>query len=106
MTMKIEHIFKRDFTKKPFRGEKITDAVLKAMLSVEKGDVKAAELISNEILDTLLHRKKTSPNYIPNVEEIQDLVEQKLMESKFLDVAKSYILYRNQRAQKKKTKYI
>ena len=104
--MKIEHIFKRDFTKKPFRAEKITDAVLKAMLSVNKGDVKAAELISYEICEALLDRKKTSPNYMPNVEEIQDLVEQKLMESKFLDVAKSYILYRNQQAQKKKTQYI
>lgn len=100
--MRIENIFKRDFTKKTFKLEKITDAVLKAMMSVNKGDVKASEKISMEIYNTLIQRKKNSPNYVPNVEEIQDLVEQKLMQSEFLDVAKAYILYRNQQAQKRK----
>ena len=100
--MNIENIYKRDFTKKAFQLEKITDAILKAMMSVNKGDVKAAESISSEIYKTLIKRKKNSPNYVPNVEEIQDLVEQQLMQSQFLDVAKSYILYRNQQAQKRK----
>jgi hypothetical protein len=35
-------------------------------------------------------------------EEIQDVVEQRLMQSQFLDVAKCYILYRNEQAQKRK----
>ncbi len=100
--MRIENIFKRDFTKKTFKLEKITDAVLKAMMSVNKGDVKASEKISLEIYNTLIQRKKSSPNYVPNVEEIQDLVEKKLMQSEFLDVAKAYILYRSQQAQKRK----
>ena len=100
--MKIESIYKRDFTKKTFYSEKITDAILKAMISVDKGDVKAAEKISNEVYEKLIQRKKNSPNYVPNVEEIQDLVEQKLMKSEFLDAAKSYILYRNEQAQKRK----
>ena len=100
--MNIENIYKRDFTKKAFQLEKITDAILKSMMSVNKGDVKSAESISSEIYKTLIKRKKNSPNYVPNVEEIQDLVEQQLMQSQFLDVAKSYILYRNQQAQKRK----
>ncbi|RPG59829.1 MAG: ribonucleotide reductase [Flavobacteriales bacterium TMED191] len=100
--MRIENIFKRDFTKKTFKLEKITDAVLKAMMSVNKGDVKASEKISLEIYNTLIQRKKSSPNYVPNVEEVQDLVEKKLMQSEFLDVAKAYILYRSQQAQKRK----
>ena len=87
--MKIESIYKRDFTKKTFYPEKITDAILKAMISVDKGDVKAAEKISNEVYENLIQRKKNSPNYVPNVEEIQDLVEQKLMKSEFLDAANS-----------------
>ena len=99
--MKIESIYKRDFTKKTFYPEKITDAILKAMISVNKGDVKAAEKISNEVYENLIRRKKNSPNYVPNVEEVQDLVEQKLMKSEFLDAAKSYILYRNEQAQKR-----
>tara|TARA_Y100001954_G_C15780395_1_gene589469 strand:- start:566 stop:1882 length:1317 start_codon:yes stop_codon:yes gene_type:complete len=99
--IQIENIFKRNFAKKPFELEKITDAILRAMISVKKGDVKDAEDISMEVYNELLIRKKESPNYVPNVEEIQDLVEHKLMQSKFLDVAKAYILYRNTQAQKR-----
>ena len=99
--MHIDSIFKRDFTKKSFELEKITDAILKAMLSVKNGDVRDAEKISSDVYNTLLERKKESKEYSPNVEEIQDLVEQKLMQSEFLDVAKAYILYRNEQAQKR-----
>ena len=99
--MKIESIFKRDFTQKSFELEKVTDAILKAMLSVKNGDLRDAEKITGEVYATLLARKKVSPKYVPNVEEIQDLVEQQLMKSEFLDVAKAYILYRNMQAQKR-----
>jgi len=98
----IEKIFKRDFNQKQFELEKITDAILKAMLSVKHGDVRDAEKISNDVYQELVSRKIDSPNYIPNVEEIQDLVEHKLMQSEFLDVAKAYILYRNTQEQKRK----
>ena len=89
--MHIETIFKRTHAKMPFQIEKITDAVLKAMLSVKNGSPKDAENIANQVLNSLLKRKKDIPNYVPNVEEIQDLVEQTLMKSEFLDVAKAYI---------------
>jgi len=75
--MHIDSIFKRDFTKKSFELEKITDAILKAMLSVKNGDVRDAEKISSDVYNTLLERKKESKEYSPNVEESQDLVEQK-----------------------------
>ena len=93
--MHIETIFKRSHVKMPFKIEKITGAILKAMNSVENGTSKDAEHIANQVYQNLLERQKSIPKYTPNVEEIQDLVEQKLMQSKFLDVAKSYILYRN-----------
>ena len=99
--MRIDTIFKRDFSKETFELEKVTDAVLKAMLSVKNGDVRDAENITNDIHAILLERKQNSSNYVPNVEEIQDLVEQTLMKSQFLDVAKAYILYRNKQAQKR-----
>ncbi len=100
--MSVEHILKRDFSKKSFELTKITDAVLRAMMSVKKGDVKDAENISLCVHTILNKRKENTPNYIPNVEEIQDLVEQELMKSEFLDVAKAYILYRNQQTEKRK----
>jgi len=100
-TPQIENIFKRNFSKKTFELEKITDAILRAMISVNNGDVKDAEAIAQSVYTSLISRKQESPNYVPNVEEIQDLVETKLMQSKFLDVAKAYILYRNTQSQKR-----
>jgi len=99
--MHIEEIFKRNHFKKPFEIEKITDAILKAMLSVENGGPKDAEKIAKQVYVNLLERKEKIPHYVPNVEEIQDLVEQTLMQSEFLDVAKAYILYRNTQTKKR-----
>lgn len=99
--MQIEEIFKRNHVKMPFQIEKITEAVFKAMISVKSGEPKDAELIANQVNNVLLKRKLEIPNYVPNVEEIQDLVEQTLMQSQFLDVAKAYILYRNIQTKKR-----
>ena len=99
--MQIEEIYKRNHLKKPFLTEKITEAVLKAMRSVGEGSDEEAEKISNQVCSKLIERKNDIPYYIPNVEEIQDLVEQTLMKSEYLNVAKSYILYRNEQTKKR-----
>ena len=99
--MHIETIFKRSHARVPFQIEKITDAILNAMTSVKNGNIQDANGVAEKVYVSLLDRKKEIPNYIPNVEEIQDLVEQTLMKSEFLDVAKSYILYRNSQAKKR-----
>ena len=99
--MQIQEIFKRNHTKRPFQIEKISEAILKAMISVKNGNPNDAENIAQQVYSDLLNRKRDIPNYVPNVEEIQDLVEQNLMTSKFLNVAKAYILYRNIQAKKR-----
>ena len=99
--MQVESIFKRSHEKRPFKLEKITDAILKAMITVNNGDLADAEKIAYDVNKSLIARAIKIPNYTPNVEEIQDLVEKKLMQSKFLDVAKAYILYRNTQNQKR-----
>tara|TARA_B100001115_G_C15834322_1_gene416918 strand:- start:370 stop:1644 length:1275 start_codon:yes stop_codon:yes gene_type:complete len=99
--MQIQEIFKRNHTKRPFQIEKISEAILKAMISVKNGNPSDAENIAQQVYSDLLKRKRDIPNYVPNVEEIQDLVEQNLMTSKFLNVAKAYILYRNIQAKKR-----
>ena len=99
--MKIINIIKRDFTKKTFELDKISSAVLKAMKSVGNGNAEDANLIAKNVYFTLLDRDEKFTNYVPNVEEIQDIVEQQLMEAKFFEVAKSYIIYRNNQAQKR-----
>ena len=99
--MKIEIIVKRNSVKKPFELDKITDAILKAMQSVDNGNRNDAEQISFNVYTILLERKENILNYIPNVEELQDLVEQQLMKTELFDVAKAYILYRNTQARKR-----
>ncbi|WP_396591317.1 ribonucleotide-diphosphate reductase subunit beta [Allomuricauda sp. R78024] len=101
--MEITHVIKRDFVTKPFQLDKITNAILKAMTAANHGDFMDAERISGNVYTALLERKQFDESYVPTVEEVQDFVENKLMESGFFDVAKGYILYRNEQAQKRKT---
>ncbi|WP_426430058.1 ribonucleotide-diphosphate reductase subunit beta [Winogradskyella sp. HB-48] len=101
--MQITHIQKRDFSTKPFQLSKITNAILKAMTALEHGSLEDAERISQSVLDVLLKQKEKEPKYVPTVEEIQDAVENALMENSFFDVAKAYILYRDEQARKRKT---
>lgn len=101
--MEITQIIKRDYETSPFVLNKISNAVEKAMLSVGNGTKEDAKEISVNVLNELLERKGKDENYIPTVEEVQDLVEIKLMGSTFQDVAKAYILYRDEQARLRKT---
>ncbi len=101
--LEITEIIKRDYETSPFVLNKISNAVEKAMMSVGNGTKEDAKSISVKVLDDLLARKSKDQNYLPTVEEVQDLVEVKLMDSQFLDVAKAYILYRDEQARNRKT---
>ncbi|REG89050.1 ribonucleotide-diphosphate reductase subunit beta [Winogradskyella sediminis] len=101
--MEITQIIKRDYETSPFVLNKITNAIEKAMLSVGNGTKEDANTISVKVLQTLLDRKAKDHKYLPTVEEVQDLVEEKLMESSFHGVAKAYILYRDEQARSRKT---
>lgn len=101
--MEISHITKRDFSQKPFEIDKITSAIAKAMKAVNHGSVSDAERIANEVYNALLERKKGDNRYVPTVEQVQDVVEDRLMLSEFHDAAKAYILYRNKQALSRKS---
>ncbi len=96
-------IVKRDFSKKPFEREKITSAVHSAMEAVGNTDFISAEKISNDVYSKLMVRKNSDTTYIPTIEEVQDYVEKSLMEHEYFEVAKAYILYRNERAKERQT---
>ncbi|WP_299121883.1 ribonucleotide-diphosphate reductase subunit beta [uncultured Winogradskyella sp.] len=101
--LEITEIIKRDYETSPFVLRKISNAVEKAMMSVGNGTKEDANTISVKVLQELLDRKGKDYKYVPTVEEVQDLVEIKLMDSQFLDVAKAYILYRDEQARNRKT---
>ena len=101
--MEITEIIKRDYETSPFVLNKISNAVEKAMISVGNGTKEDANTIAVKVMQELLDRKSADYRYVPTVEEVQDLVEIKLMDSQFLDVAKAYILYRDEQARNRKT---
>jgi len=97
MQEKIKKVKKRNGRIVPFNRQKIVNAISKAMKSVKEGNlekdpVRVAERGVKEL------EKRYFPNYIPNIEEIQDVVEEKLILMDFPKTAKSYILYRQERA--------
>jgi len=101
--MEITQIIKRDYETSEFVLNKITNAIEKAMKSVGNGTRVDAEMISQNVLKSLLERKENHVNYIPTVEQVQDIVEDSLMHSAFPHVAKAYILYRNEQARNRET---
>ncbi|HBH11776.1 MAG: Ribonucleoside-triphosphate reductase, adenosylcobalamin-dependent [Clostridiales bacterium 38_11] len=76
-----------------FRSEKIVNAIIKAMNETKDGaNVELAQSIASDIRSIV-----TSSNRATTVEVIQDMVEDRLMDSSRKDVAKRYILYRYER---------
>ena len=101
--MEIEHIIKRDYSTKTFHLEKITGAIQKAMNAVGTGTEQNAQDVALSVYQTLVDRKENDVEYVPTIEEVQDIVETKLMDSQFKEAAKAYILYRNKRAQQRES---
>ena len=104
--MKIAHIYKRDQSKQPFKLDKIASAILQAMISVGKDDEEEAVRLAASVHAELLNRKHKLKNYLPNIEEIQDIVEQSLMKNEHFDVAKSYILHREKQNARDSATYL
>jgi len=101
--MDINQVQKRNGDIKEFNIQKIIKAINNAMREAGKGTREDAERIAELVFQELLQRGEMNPSYIPNIEEIQDVVEEGLMVGGFRDVAKSYILYRQARAAERKT---
>ena len=88
--MKASKVQKRDGRIVDFDHSLICRAILKAMDECGYDNKDMAYQMSLEISEEI-------DNECPTVEEIQDLVEKKLMVSGLQDVARAYILYRNKR---------
>src|SRR3989338_398207 len=94
MYMLPDKIKKRNGDIVDFNAEKIRIAIEKAMTAV-RGQKHTAEV--RAIVESVLTQIEGKyPNRIPGVEDVQDLVEVSLMEHRFFDVAKSYIVYRSE----------
>jgi len=92
----IEKIAKRDGRVVPFDSSKIFTAVTRALKAVGDDDLEKANRVTNDVLSIL--DITCRQGRVPDVEEVQDLVEKMLIQNGYADAAKAYILYREQHA--------
>lgn len=86
----VSEIKKRDGRLVPFNRQKIVSAIQKAMVQSGETDMSAVNKIADEIANL--------PQSVLGVEDVQDIVEVKLMQSELKATAKEYITYREQRS--------
>lgn len=95
MTTTIKTLRKRDGRDAAFDPQKIANAINKAFVATGFADMeKTSEALTQKVIDVVEAEGVAKPD----VEHIQDIVENVLMEEDFTQTAKAYILYRNERS--------
>jgi anaerobic ribonucleoside-triphosphate reductase len=93
---KVGQIKKRDGRIVSFEEEKIVRAVFNACRAAGDDDFEKARRIAAQVVSIL--EITCRGLRVPDVEEVQDLVEKILIENNHSEIAKTYILYREQHA--------
>ena len=96
-----KRIVKRDGKIVKFDPEKITEAIAKAGLATEEFKYDRAKALTDKVIK---RADEEITARTPNVEQIQDIVEEVLMESSFKKTARSYIQYRQERSRRREAK--
>lgn len=92
---KLTHVIKRSGAIVPFNPDRITNAIYRAAVSVGGRDRERAAWLASQVVDLL--EDMIDEGAHPHIEEIQDAVEKVLIENGHAQVAKVYILYREDR---------
>ncbi|MBU5257003.1 anaerobic ribonucleoside triphosphate reductase [Tissierella praeacuta] len=90
----ITKIKKRDGREVPFNIEKISNAIFKAAQAAGGHDYNTSMALAEKVVNVVDDKFQGK---IPDVEDIQDIVEKVLIESGHAKTAKEYILYRAER---------
>ena len=90
----LKNCVKRDGRLVRFDRNRIQNAITKAFSESNEGN----QFIARKVTESVIERiTRSYMELIPNVEQIQDLVEDTLMNLNFRQTAKRYILYREMR---------
>jgi len=99
MKTTVSKIRKRDGRIVEFEQGKITNAIYKALVSVGMEEEGKEQELAKELTEkVVIALEKSFAARVPSVEDVQDVVEHVLIAEGFSEVAKAYILYRQQRA--------
>ncbi|HUU01013.1 MAG TPA: ribonucleoside triphosphate reductase [Myxococcota bacterium] len=90
-----EAVVNRDGARVAFDAERIQAAIEKAGTATGEFDGQEASLLTAQVAKVLCYRHSDGP---PQIENIQDIVEQVLISSNHLATARAYIAYRDQHA--------
>ncbi len=102
MSRELTHVIKRTGAVVPLTPERITNAIYRAAVAVGGRDRSTAKDLTEQVIEVL--EETIPPGKHPSVEEIQDVVEKVLIENGHAKVAKAYILYREERARRRREK--
>jgi uridine kinase len=102
MSPRLTYVIKRTGAVVPFNPDRITNAIYRAAVAVGGRDRATSEALTAQVVHIL--RETVPPGQYPTVEEIQDVVEKVLIENGHARVAKAYILYREDRARRRREK--
>lgn len=95
-----QKIIKRDGKEVTFEEKKIERAIRNAGSATQEFDGKVAKILAKQVVQIMkTSLKEKTEKHVPRVEEIQDIVEKVLMQSRYKKTAKAYILYRAQHAE-------
>jgi ribonucleoside-diphosphate reductase alpha chain len=92
----IKQVRKRTGEIVSFQAEKITAAIEKAMIAIDIKDKKTAKRFTKEIIEILNSKTSTFKKNIPDIEQIQETVEE-VLERNNERLYKAYSLYRRSR---------
>jgi len=87
-------LIKRDGTDVSFDKNRIEKALEKAGQATSEFDSFEAQLLTRQVIKVLSHRY--SNRQIPDIEAVQDVVEQVLISANHIETARAYIVYREQ----------
>jgi len=93
----IKKVQKRDKSIVSFDFERVVTAINRAMKASGEGSEAEARMVAHKVVADLVRISKKFKNFLPTVEGIQDTVEKELMLSEYINTAKNYILYRQER---------
>jgi uridine kinase len=96
----LEHVVKRSGAIVPFNRERIANAIYRAAVAVGGRNRDRAEDLADQVVDFLA--ASLPADHTPHIEEIQDAVEKILIENGHAQVAKAFILYRDERNRRRR----
>lgn len=98
----LSDVIRRDGERIAFDASRIVAAIAKAGEATTEFGSEEAWLLTQQVVKVLKYR--FSNTIAPNIEQIQDVVEQVLISSNYYKTARAYIVYREQREKARKDK--